>query len=281
MNWRAVSTTAFALLMFAANSLLCRMALGAGAIDAASYSTVRIASGALMLVVIAIVRHRGMSQGIGGDWPSALYLFLYAVPFSFAYNGLTTGTGALILFGCVQATMLLAAWRSGERASAWQWGGLAIALCGLVHLLLPGLQAPPPMPALLMAVAGAAWGLYTLRGRGAGDPLLRTSGNFTRAVPLVLLVSLIGWSSMAIERKGVLLAALSGAGASALGYVAWYAAMKHLSATRAAILQLFVPILAAVAGVLVLAEPFGLRLGLATVLVLGGVALTLRKTRST
>ena len=281
MNLSALLLTAFALLMFAANSLLCRMALGSGAVDATSYSTIRVVSGAVMLLLIAGVRHRGKSKGIGGDWSSAFYLFLYAVPFSFAYNGLTTGTGALILFGCVQLTMLLAAWRSGERSSAMQWSGLVIAFCGLVYLLLPGSQAPPPMPALLMAVAGAAWGMYTLRGRGEGDPLLRTKGNFTRAVPMVLLVSVFAWPSLELEWNGVLLAVISGAGASALGYVAWYAALKHLSATRASTLQLLVPILAAVAGVLVLAEPFGIRLGIATVLVLGGVGLTLRRARST
>lgn len=278
MNWRAFVLPAVALIMFAANSLLCRMALGSGSVDAASYSTIRVVSGAIMLLLIVRARQRGLDAISHGSWRSAFYLFLYAVPFSFAYNGLITGTGALILFGCVQLTMLIAAWRSGERPSVAQWGGLVIALGGLVYLMFPGLRAPPALPALMMAVAGIAWGVYTLRGRGAGDPLLRTTGNFTRAVPLVALVSVIAWRSQAMDLNGVLLAVTSGAVASGLGYVAWYGALKHLTATRASVLQLLVPVLAAVAGVLVLSEPFGTRLGIATLLVLGGVGLTLRPT---
>jgi drug/metabolite transporter (DMT)-like permease len=255
--------------------------MGTGSVDAASYSTIRVLSGALMLLLIVGMRERSWTRGMGGDWSSAFYLFLYTVPFSFAYNGLTTGTGALILFGCVQLTMLLVAWRSGERPSIVQWAGLVIALGGLVYLLVPGLHAPPPLPALLMGLAGAAWGLYTLRGRGTGDPLQRTAGNFTRALPMVVVISLLAWPTIRVEWRGALLAVISGAGASALGYVAWYAALKHLSTTHASTLQLLVPILAAVAGVLVLAEPFGLRLGLSTLLVLGGVGLTLWTTGST
>ncbi|MEO8068364.1 MAG: DMT family transporter [Flavobacteriales bacterium] len=273
-TWRTAALTAFALLMFAANSLLCRMALGTATVDAASYSTIRIVSGAVALVVIGALRHGGKT--IGGDRSSDFLLFLYAVPFSFAYVGLTTGTGALILFGCVQLTMLLAGWRSGERLGLVQWIGVLIAVGGLVYLLLPGLHAPKPLPALLMGVAGVAWGLYSLRGRQAGDPFMRTKGNFLRAVPLVVAVSLIAWPWHALEWKGVLLAVLSGAGASAVGYVAWYAALKHLGAIRASVLQLLVPVLAALAGVAVLSEAFSLRLGLAAAFVLGGVSLTLR-----
>ncbi len=278
MRWPSILLTAFALCMFAANSLLCRMALGAGLVDAASYSTIRIAAGAIILFVIVAGRDRNLRQG--GDWPSAFFLFLYAVPFSFAYNGLSTGTGALILFGCVQLTMLLAAWRGGERPSLAQWAGLALAFGGLVYLVLPGLQAPPTLPAALMAIAGMAWGAYTLRGRGAGDPLLRTAGNFTRAVPMVMLASGVAIAQLHVQWKGAVLAALSGAVSSALGYVTWYAALKHLSTTRADILQLLVPVLAAMAGVLVLAEPLGLRLALATLLVVGGLGLTLQRGRA-
>ncbi len=265
--------TAFALCMFAANSLLCRMALGAGLVDAASYSSIRLLSGALVLLLIVRTRHGAWKMG--GDPRSAFYLFLYAVPFSLAYNGLTTGTGALILFGFVQLTMLVVAWRSGERPAVVQWVGLVLAAGGLVYLVLPGLHAPAPLPALLMAIAGAAWGLYTIRGRGAGDALLRTTGNFTRALPMVLLVSLLGFSYVHISWQGALLAVLSGAVSSAMGYVAWYAVLKFLSTTSASILQLLVPVLAALAGVLILSEPFGFRLGVSTVLVIGGVATTL------
>lgn len=276
MHLRIVAITAFALLMFAANSVLCRMALGTGAVDAASFSTIRLVSGALMLLLIVLLRDRGRTMR-GGDWTSAFWLFLYAVPFSFAYLGLTAGTGALILFGSVQVTMLLSAWRSGERPSVTQWAGLLIALAGLVYLVSPGLSAPPVWSAVLMAVAGLAWGIYTLRGRNGGDALLRNAGNFVRAVPMVVVVSAVAWSQANITMSGAVLAAISGALASALGYVAWYAALKHLSATKASTLQLSVPVIAALGGAVLLSESFTLRLVLACVLVLGGVGLTLLK----
>lgn len=272
---RTVAATSIALILFAANSLLCRMALGADAVDAASYSTLRIASGAITLLLIGF--WRSGARTIGGSWSSAFLLFCYAVPFSFAYVGLTTGTGALILFGCVQLTMLLAGWRAGERFRTIQWTGFLLALMGLGYLLMPGVQAPPLLEALLMAIAGIAWGWYSLRGRAAGDPFLRTKGNFIRAVPMVLLVSVFAWPSQHLEPVGVLLAIVSGAIASAFGYVAWYAALMQHNATQASVLQLLVPVLAALSGVLVLGEPFGLRLGVASVLVLGGVGLAMRR----
>jgi drug/metabolite transporter (DMT)-like permease len=273
---RIIPITAFALLMFAANSVLCRMALGTEAVDAASFSTIRLASGAAMLILIVLLRHQGQSPR-SGDWTSAFWLFLYAVPFSFAYLGLTAGTGALILFGSVQLTMLLSAWRSGERPAALQWTGLLVALAGLVYLVSPGLSAPPAWSAALMAVAGLAWGIYTLRGRNGGDALLRNAGNFSRAVPFVLLVSAVTWSQADITLKGAVLAVVSGALASALGYVAWYAALKYLSATKASTLQLSVPVIAAVGGTAFLSESFTIRIALASILVLGGVGLTLLK----
>jgi len=266
--------------MFAANSVLCRMALGTGAVDAASFSTIRLASGAVMLLLIVLLRDRGTFQG-GGDWRSAFWLFLYAVPFSFAYLGLGAGTGALILFGSVQATMLLSAWRAGERPSALQWSGLLIALAGLVYLVSPGLSAPPAISAGLMALAGAAWGIYSLRGRKGGDPLLRTTGNFVRAVPMVIVVSAVAWSQANITTTGAVLAVISGALASALGYVAWYSALRHLTATKASTLQLSVPVIAALGGAALLSESITLRLVLASAMVLGGVGLTLiRQQRS-
>lgn len=273
---RTLLITAFALLMFAANSVLCRMALGAGTVDAASFSSIRLASGAAMLLLIVLSRDRGKIDR-GGDWSSAFWLFLYAVPFSFAYLGLTAGTGALILFGSVQTTMLLLAWRSGERPSRAQWTGLLIALGGLVYLVSPGLSAPPAWNAAWMAVAGASWGIYTLRGRNGGDALLRTTGNFVRAVPMVTVVSAVTWSQANITATGAVLAVISGSLASALGYVAWYMALKHLTATKASTLQLSVPVIAALGGAVLLAESLTLRLVLASTLVLGGVALTLIK----
>lgn len=280
MHLRLASITIFALLMFAANSVLCRMALGSAAIDAASFSTIRMASGAAMLLLIVLLRDRGTLQG-GGDWRSAFWLFLYAVPFSFAYLGLGAGTGALILFGSVQLTMLLSAWRAGERPLPAQWTGLLIALGGLVHLVSPGLSAPPTVSAGLMTLAGLAWGIYSLRGRNGGDPLLRTTGNFVRTVPMVLVVSAVAWSQAHITATGALLAVVSGAMASALGYVAWYAALRHLTATTASTLQLSVPVIAALGGAALLSEAITLRLVIASALVLGGVGLTLiRQQRS-
>lgn len=274
--WRIFLFTGFALCMFAANSLLCRMALGGGSIDAASYSTIRLISGALMLALIGLLRG---APGVGGDLNSSLMLFLYMVPFSFAYLGLSTGTGALILFGCVQVTMIMGGWQAGERPNRGQWAGVFIALAGLIYLVFPGLNAPALLPAGLMAVAGVAWGLYSLRGRRAGDPFVRTRGNFIRAVPMVLVVSAIAWPWHHIDPQGAVLAAVSGSVASGLGYAAWYAALKHLTAVRASVLQLLVPILAALSGVLVLAETLGVRLIISAVLVLGGVWITLRPVR--
>jgi drug/metabolite transporter (DMT)-like permease len=202
-------------------------------------------------------------------------LFLYAVPFSFAYIGLSTGTGALILFGCVQLTMMIGGFRSGERPHPVQWFGIAAALAGLVYLVLPGLAAPPLRSASLMALAGFAWGVYSLRGRGAVNPLAQTTSNFVRSVPLVLAVSLIALPLFHLESKGVLLALASGALASGLGYVVWYAALRGLTATRAAVVQLSVPVLAALGGVIFLAEAVSVRLMLSTVMVLGGIGLAL------
>ena len=202
-------------------------------------------------------------------------LFLYAVPFSFAYTRLSTGTGSLILFGCVQMTMMIAALLSGERPHPLQWLGLTLALAGLVFLVLPGLEAPSFAGATLMAIAGFSWGVYSLRGRNAVNPLEQTTNNFVRTVPLVLAVSLIARSQFHVERRGILLAIASGALASALGYVVWYEALRGLTATRAAAVQLLVPILAALGGVIFLAEAVSTRLLLSAVMVLGGIALTL------
>lgn len=210
-----------------------------------------------------------------GSWLSAGMLFLYAVPFSFAYILLSTGTGALILFGSVQLTMMTAALWSGEKPRPLQWLGLALALGGLVYLVLPGLQAPSFAGAALMALAGFSWGLYSLRGRSASDPLAQTTSNFVRSLPMVFLVSLVSLPHFNVQRQGALLAIASGALASGLGYVAWFAALRGLTATRAAVVQLLVPILAALGGIVFLAEAISGRLMVSTVLVLGGIALAL------
>ncbi|MFZ1699653.1 MAG: DMT family transporter, partial [Pyrinomonadaceae bacterium] len=216
-----------------------------------------------------------------GTWASAFFLFAYAVCFSFAYLGLSTGTGALILFGSVQMTMISIAIFRGERMSAIEWLGVIAAAGGLVYLLLPGVTAPPLNSALLMIVAGMAWGLYTLRGRGSGDPLADTTGNFIRAVPMIAVVTLLFLPNLHISGRGVLLAVLSGAVASGVGYTIWYAALKHHTATRAAVLQLPVPVLTAVLGIILIGEAATARLWMASAVILGGLAMTIwaKKTR--
>ena len=267
--------TAFALIAFAANSILCRMALGNGAIDPASFSTVRLVSGAVVLWLIVKASPNVKADKHSGSWWSASMLFLYAVAFSFAYVSLNAGMGALILFGSVQATMITAGIIKGERPHILTWCGLLIALAGLVYLVLPGLEAPSFSGAALMTIAGFAWGVYSLRGLGVTNPVSVTADNFLRSVPLTVVVSLILLSALQLSLKGVLLACLSGGLTSGIGYVVWYAALRHLAATRAAMLQLLVPIIAALGGVLMLAEQITLRLVLAGILIMSGVGLTL------
>jgi drug/metabolite transporter (DMT)-like permease len=274
-----IAYTAMALVAFAANSVLCRMALREGAIDAASFSTLRFGSGAVILVLLASRGQRPLFP-LSGSWTSAAVLALYALPFAFAYTQLSTGTGALVLFGSVQVTMLVAALVSGERPHVVQWVGLIVALAGLVILVLPGLTAPSPLGAALMATAGVAWGFYSLWGRGASDPLSLTTGNFVRVVPLVIAGSILVVPRIHAEPAGIVLALLSGAVASGLGYVAWYAALRKLSAMRASVLQLAPPPIAAASGVVLLGEMVTLRLVLSTILVLGGIALAIVAGRS-
>jgi drug/metabolite transporter (DMT)-like permease len=265
--------TTLAMVAFAANSLLNRLALGNSTIDAASYTTIRLVSGAFMLGVIGTAtREKGWIRQ-RGSWPSAVFLFLYAIAFSFAYLSLSTGTGALILFGSVQVTMIVAALYAGERPRFLEWAGLFLALGGLVYLVFPGLKAPSPLGSTLMAVAGIAWGFYTLRGRGSGDPLGDTASNFIRSVPFVLFISLFNWKNIHLSTNGLILASLSGAITSGLGYVIWYATLRGLTTTRAATVQLSVPILAAWSGIIFLSEEVPVRLLLAGLLILGGIGL--------
>ena len=266
--------TATALVAFAGNSLLCRMALGTAAIDAASFSTIRLISGAVCLSIIAVSTRR-VSPWVQGSWTSAAVLFVYAIPFSYAYGLLTAGTGALILFGTVQVTMMLSALAGGERPHVRQWLGLALAIAGLVYLLLPGLAAPSPLGAGLMAAAAVAWAVYSISGRGALDPLAQNAGNFVRAIPMTLVVSLAALRFRHLETRGVVLAIVSGAVTSGLGYVAWYAALRSLSATRASLVQLLVPVITVAGGLIVLREPLSVRLVISATIVIGGIALAL------
>lgn len=283
---RTALLTVIALIAFAGNSLLCRVALKQTGIDAASFTSVRLASGALVLALLVLWRARGLSAGDAptrpwhtGNWISALALFVYAAGFSFAYLSLSAATGALLLFGVVQTTMIgWGLWR-GERLRPLQWLGLIAASAGLVWLLLPGLATPSLSAGLLMASAGVAWAVYTLRGRASGpssgDATAVTAGNFLRATPLALGVSALLWTQARWDTPGLLLALASGALASGLGYAVWYTALRGLTATRAAILQLTVPALATAGGVLLLGEPLSAQLLGASVAVLGGVALVI------
>jgi drug/metabolite transporter (DMT)-like permease len=277
MDARTVLLTAASLVCFAGNSLLCRMALAERQIDAASFTGIRIASGALALALLAVRRPR--APATGRSWLSAVALFAYAAPFSFAYLSIGAGVGALILFASVQATMIGWGIARGERPRPAVWAGLAIALAGLVALTIPGRAAPDPLGAAVMALAGAAWGIYSLRGRTAGgDPIAANAVNFARSVPLAAaLVAVAGVTSgLGASPRGVLLAALSGAVASGLGYSVWYTALRGLTATRAGIVQLIVPVLAAGGGAAFLGERPSLRVIVAAAAILGGVALAVR-----
>jgi drug/metabolite transporter (DMT)-like permease len=260
---------------FASNSLLCRAALGGRLCDATSFTTLRLASGALVLLLL--VRARGGTPPVPTPgWPSALALFAYAIGFSLAYVRIPAGTGALLLFGAVQATMVGAGLFGGERPRAREWTGLGLALAGLAVLTGPGLGQPNPLGAALMVAAGVAWGFYSLRGRGASDALGANAASFARGVPLALAANAaaLALGPLRVTAVGLLLALLSGAVASGIGYAVWYAALRGLTATRAAIVQLSVPPLAVLGGVLLLGEHLVPRVVLASVGILGGIALS-------
>lgn len=263
-----------AMLAFAGNSLLCRAALENTRIDAATFTLIRVFSAAMMLWVIVSFRRQGPFMAPeNGDWLSATALFIYMAAFSFAYLQLSAASGALLLFCAVQMTMMFYGWVRGERLCRAQLTGFLLAMTGLLTYLLPRFQQPSLSAALLMLVAGVAWGVYSLRGRTAVDPLAVTSGNFARAVPLALLLSVLMSPSFTVSGSGIFYALLSGVFASAIGYVIWYAVLPSLNAMHASAMQLSVPVIAAVAALLWLAEPLPSRLMLVSALVLGGLAL--------
>ena len=276
---RTALLTGAAMLAFAANSLLCRLALAPGLVDAASFTSIRLVSGAITLAVILVYRD-GMRTAPKANWRAVAALYAYMAFFSFAYLSLSAGTGALILFGAVQLTMFIVALRSGEHFSLLSWGGLAVAVFGLVYLVCPGVTAPDPVGAVAMAAAGISWGFYSLLGRGARDPLAATAGNFIYAVPFAVILSLVFLSHFHLTPTGFALAVISGSVASACGYVIWYAALPGLTATRAATVQLSVPVIAAFGGIALISEALTLRLVVASIATLGGVAIVLAQ-RST
>lgn len=268
--------TTITMIAFGANSIFGRVALEGDAIDPSSYSFIRLLSGAIMLAILV-----GVSSGVSkkslnhGNLISALCLFAYAAAFSFSYVNIETGVGALILFACVQAVMVGWALFKGDRPSLFEWLGIAIAFGAFVWLVSPGLEAPDPLAAVLMAISGIAWGAYSLRGKSASDPLKATAGNFLLSVPMGLVLLFITISSSQITLYGVILAIASGAITSGMGYALWYKVLPQLTATRASIVQLTVPVVAGIGGLIFLSEPLTFRFVLASALILGGVAISI------
>lgn len=272
---KSIAFTTMAMIAFAANSVLCRLALGGHAIDAAGFTSIRLLSGAIVLMGILKLGNPKNTVSTRGSWSAAFMLFLYAAAFSFAYVTLNTGAGALILFGSVQVTMILGSHLSGHRLFIVEWLGMAVAFSGLVILVLPGVTAPSFIGFFLMAVAGIAWGIYTLKGRGSTNPLSDTAYNFLRSVPFVMVLGLLFFNKGYLSREGILLAVISGAITSGLGYTLWYSALRYLSATRAAVVQLSVPVIAGLGGVVFISEQIRLRLVLSTLLTLGGILMVI------
>lgn len=272
---KSFAVTTLALIAFAANSVLCRLALGERAIDAVGFTSVRLLSGALVLLCIFIFSDKKNGSSTKGSWSAACMLFTYAVTFSFAYLTLNTGTGALILFGSVQITMIIWSLFSGNRLLPIEWMGVIVAFSGIVYLVLPGVTAPSFIGFSLMTAAGIAWGLYTLKGRGSTNPLSDTSYNFLRSVPFVIVLGLPFLGNVHISREGIILAAISGGITSGIGYTLWYMALRGLSSTQAAVVQLSVPVIAGFGGVVFISEQISLRLTLSALLTLGGILMVI------
>lgn len=270
---KVILGTIFALVAFAGNSVLCRLALGNEAIDAASFTAIRLISGIVILVLILSLSGKKETTASKGSWKASLYLFLYAVTFSYAYITLDTGTGALVLFGSVQITMMVISYISGDRFHAIEWFGLIFAFSGFVYLTAPNVSTPSVVGFILMLVSGVSWGAYTIAGKGSKNPLSDTAYNFIRTLPfaIVLIVVAMVLGANKFSVKGVLLAVLSGGVASGIGYAFWYLALSGLSAMKAAILQLLVPVLAAMGGVMFVDELVTPRLVYSSLMILGGI----------
>lgn len=268
-----------ALVAFAANSVFCRVALKDENIDAATFTIVRLASGALMFVFLLLLQKKTaviMVRPTATRMLSAFMLFLYAIAFSFAYVTLDTATGALVLFGTVQLSMLLMSWLRGGRFGAVEIMGIVVSFSGLIYLLYPALATPNLMGFALMVIAGIAWGAYTLLGRGSSQPVLDTASNFILTVPLLIILAFVFWPTLDMSATGIIWACLSGVLASALGYTIWYAVLPSLTTTTSAVMQLSVPVIAALGGVVIVSEPLTLRIAIASTLVLGGILLVIK-----
>ncbi len=270
---KTIILTSLALIAFAANSVLCRLALGENAIDASNFTVIRLLSGVIVLLTIIKLRRNKTGSPTKGSWFASFMLFLYAITFSFAYITLETGTGALILFGSVQITMILLSLLSGTRLHFTEWAGVAVAFSGFVYLILPGVTTPSAIGFLLMTVAGIAWGIYTLMGRGSKNALMDTAYNFFRTVPFVVILAVVAMKNANFSSEGILLAAISGGVTSGIGYAIWYVALGGLSATQAAVLQLSVPVIAALGGIIFVSEIVTVRLMVSATMVLGGILL--------
>lgn len=268
---KTIILTSLALIAFAANSVLCRLALGNGTIDASGFTVVRLLSGSIVLLIIIGLTRQTSGISKKGSWVASFMLFFYAVTFSYAYVSLDTGTGALILFASVQITMILLSLIAGTRLHFIEWIGVAVAFTGFVYLILPGVTTPSVVGFVLMTIAGIAWGIYTLKGRGSNTPLIDTAYNFFRTTPLVLILVLLTINKSNLSFEGILLAAVSGGITSGIGYTIWYIALGGLSSTQAAVLQLSVPVIAAFGGVIFVAETITIRLTISAILVLGGI----------
>ena len=271
---KTFSLTFIALIAFASNSVLNRLALSDGSIDASSFTIFRLLSGAIVLfLILSIRKHKKPSSKTKGSWVSSLMLFTYAITFSVAYITLDTATGALILFAAVQISMILISLFKGTRLQLIEWIGMLGAFSGFVYLMFPDLGTPSFKGFVLMSIAGAAWGVYTLNGRGTQDALADTAYNFIRTIPFVVILVLLTFKNAHYSQQGILLAILSGAIASGIGYTIWYAALRGLSATQAAVVQLSVPVIAAIGGVVFVSEQITQRLVIAILLILGGILL--------
>ncbi|MBA6232701.1 MULTISPECIES: DMT family transporter [unclassified Colwellia] len=274
---KTLASTLFALLAFAANSVLCRLALGENAIDATSFTVIRLLSGIVILILVMQLTSKSNEKKptTKGSWLAASMLFIYAIAFSFGYVSLDTGTGALILFGAVQITMIMVNVISGNKLHFTEWTGLVIAFTGFVYLIIPSLVTPSFVGFILMAISGIAWGLYTLLGRTSTNPLSDTAYNFLRTSPFILILVIFGLDNVHITSIGILFAILSGAIASGIGYFVWYIALRGLSVTQAAVVQLFVPVIAGVGGVIFTNELITHRLIESSALVLGGILMVI------
>ena len=281
MSSRTLVLTSVAILCFSANSILCRLALAPDLIDPATFTSVRVVSAAVLLSVGVWLKNRHLPRLVRADARSVAAIFLYLVFFSFAYTRLSAGTGALVLIVGVQLTMFCIGLLQGERFSFLSWTGFGLAVGGVLYLLVPGATAPDPLGAALMAMSGAAFGLFTLSARGVGDPEEANAVNMLWCVLPALLVNLVWLGDVHVTSTGLVLGIASGAVATGIGYIVWYLALQHLSATHAATVQLAMPAIVALGGVAFLGEALTARLLIASAAMLGGVALvmTQRATR--